>query len=205
MRTLASGGDAQRCANLRMETGEGDRKKVITVRVLVAYASKNGSTEEIAHVIASELGRSGLDVDCREAGEVRSVEPYGALVLGSAVYAKRWRPSARRFVRRHRQDLPTRPWWVFSSGPVGEPKPDDTGADEWLEPPRTIAKVERLGARSHVVFGGRVPAQPHNFVERAMAKNTPPEFADRRDWDEISRWAADVASQLHNGVRRRAA
>ncbi len=41
-----------------------------------------------------------------------------------------------------------------------------------------MVEVEHLGAREHVVFGGRVPVDPHNFIERAMAKNTPAEFAE---------------------------
>ncbi|HUO71755.1 MAG TPA: flavodoxin domain-containing protein [Solirubrobacteraceae bacterium] len=168
-------------------------------RVLVAYASKNGSTAEIADAIARELGRQGYEVDCQEAGAVRALEPYGAVVLGSAVYMKRWQGSARGFVRRHRRALEAMPWWVFSSGPVGETKPDDTKAAAWLEPPKTMATIEALGVREHVVFGGRVPAEPHNFVERAMVKNTPPEFADLRDWDEIAAWAAKIAAELKGG------
>ena len=106
-------------------------------RVLVAYASKNGSTAEIAEAIAQDLQRRGLEVDCLEAGTVRHLEPYGAVVLGSAVYARRWRGSARQFLRRHRAVLPSMPWWVFSSGPVGEPKPDNPEAAAWLSPPRS--------------------------------------------------------------------
>lgn len=169
-------------------------------RVLVAYASKNGSTAEIAEAIAKELRGHNLDVDCLEAGDVRQLDPYQAVVLGSAVYMKRWQGSARRFLHRHHQTLPTLPWWVFSSGPVGEPKPTDDKTAEWLEPPKIIAEVERLGAREHVVFGGRVPATPHNFIERSMAKNTPPEFADLRNWEEIAAWAARIADQLTPGV-----
>jgi|SRR5579884_589806 len=165
------------------------------MRVLVAYASKNGSTAEIAHAIAEELRRHGLETDFREAGEVRDLEPYGAVVLGSAVYMKRWRPSARRFLRRHRAALPGLPWWAFNSGPVGKPT-DDPRAAEWSSPPKVMARVESLGAREHVVFGGRVPSKPKNFVERAMVKNTPSEFADRRDWEEIRRWAGGIASAL---------
>jgi menaquinone-dependent protoporphyrinogen oxidase len=168
-------------------------------RVLVAYASKHGSTAEIAEAVAEELRRHGFSADCLEAGDVRTLEPYGAVVLGSAVYMKRWQGSARRFLRRHRDTLRSVPWWVFSSGPVGEPKPEDPKTAEWLEPPKVVAEVESLGAREHVVFGGRVPVDPHNFVERAMAKNTPPEFADRRDWSEIAGWAAGVAAQLQTG------
>lgn len=165
------------------------------MRALVAYATKNGSTTEIAHAIAGELRRCGLEVDCEEAGEVRDLSPYGAVVLGSAVYMKRWRPSARRFLRRHRASLPGLPWWVFNSGPVGKPS-DDGKAAEWAAPPKVMSRARALGARGHVVFGGRVPLEPKNFIERAMVKNTPKEFADRRDWEEIRRWAAGVASEL---------
>jgi menaquinone-dependent protoporphyrinogen oxidase len=174
-------------------------------RVLVAYASKNGSTAEIAEAIAQELRRHGLDVDCLEAGSVGRIEPYSAVVLGSAVYMKRWRGSARRFLRRHRGSLLTVPLWIFSSGPVGEPKPDDPKLAEWLEPPKIVAEIEAMGSREHVVFGGRVPAEPRSFVERAMVKNTPPEFADLRDWGEISRWAAGIARQLAQRSRAAAA
>ena len=62
--------------------------------VLVAYASKRGSTAEIAEAIAEALRQSGVSVDCIEAGKVGSVEPYDAVVLGSAVYIKRWRGDA---------------------------------------------------------------------------------------------------------------
>jgi len=48
-----------------------------------------------------------------------------AVVLGSAVYMRRWRPEARRFLRRFRRELAHRPFWVFSSGPVGDPADDN--------------------------------------------------------------------------------
>ena len=163
-------------------------------KVLVAYASKHGSTAEIADSIAGTLRGAGLNVDCIEAGEVRSLEPYDAVVLGSAVYIKRWRSDAKRFLRRHRAALRKRPFWVFSSGPVGEPSADPDSA--WLEPPRTIRKVERLGAREHVVFGGRVPTDAHGPAGRAMLEGTPAEYRDRRDWDEIRAWAERIAAEL---------
>jgi menaquinone-dependent protoporphyrinogen oxidase len=44
------------------------------MRVLVAYASKNGSTAEIAQAITKELERHGFEVDCLEAAGVRQIE-----------------------------------------------------------------------------------------------------------------------------------
>jgi menaquinone-dependent protoporphyrinogen oxidase len=166
--------------------------------VLVAYASKHGSTEEIAHAVAEALRESGLNVACVEAGEVGNVEPYDAIVLGSAVYIKRWRGDAKHFLRKHAEDLSHKPFWVFSSGPVGEPEGDLNPS--WLEPPRIIAKVERLGVRGHVVFGGRMPDKPRGPAERAMVENCPPEYRDRRDWGEIRAWAAGIASELGAAV-----
>jgi len=161
--------------------------------VLVAYASKRGSTAEIAETVAATLRREGLKVCLETAGDVGSLERFDAVVLGSAVYMKRWRGDARHFLKKHRKALRQMPFWVFSSGPVGDPARDDPA---WSEPPSVVAKVEEMGSRGHVVFGGRVPAEPRGFMERAMVDGTPKQYRDRRDWDEIRAWAKQVASDL---------
>jgi menaquinone-dependent protoporphyrinogen oxidase len=162
-------------------------------QVLVAYASKRGSTAEIAQVIADTLRRAGLDVDCTPVDDVAAVAPYDAVVLGSAVYIKRWRGDAKHFLRKHANELADRPFWVFSSGPVGGPSDDDPA---WTEPRRVLEKVEELDARDHVVFGGALPAEPHGIMAKAMADEVPPEYRDRRDWDAIRSWAEGIGSQL---------
>ena len=160
-------------------------------RVLVAFASKHGSTAEIAEAIAGELRKRGLDADCLPAGAVEDVAGYDAVVLGSAVYMKRWEHDARRLLRRRADALAARPFWIFSSGPFGK-DPDPA----WSEPPKVVKDAERLGVRDHVVFGGRLPPEPKGFIERGIARNTPPEMADLRDWGQIRRWAASVARAL---------
>jgi menaquinone-dependent protoporphyrinogen oxidase len=170
------------------------------MRTLVAYASKHGSTAEIAEAITERLRESGLDVDCVVAGDVGSLEPYDAVVLGSAVYTKRWRGEARHFLRKHGEALSQRPFWVFSSGPIGEPT-DEEATSGWIEPAKVVEQVKELGARGHVVFGGRVPADSHWPVHRAMERNIPPEFRDRRDWDEIRAWANRIAAEMRESTR----
>jgi menaquinone-dependent protoporphyrinogen oxidase len=160
-------------------------------RVLVAHAGKHGSTAEIAEAICAELRTRGLDADVRPAGEVHDLDGYDAVVLGSAVYMKRWRHEARRLLHRERRRLAALPFWIYSSGPVGE-HPDLASA----EPARIVREADRLGARGHVVFGGRVPPDPGNFVELAMLRDTPPAAADLRDWDAVRAWAAGIAAEL---------
>jgi menaquinone-dependent protoporphyrinogen oxidase len=161
--------------------------------VLVTYASKHGATAEIAQAITQTLRDTGTDAECLEVHHVKTLEPYDAVILGSAVYMKRWRGEARRFLHRHGEELRARPFWIFSSGPVGAP--DEDPNPEWLEPHKVIDEAQRLGVREHVVFGGRLP-EHGGFTAHAMARNIPAEFQDRRDWQQIHAWARGVAAQL---------
>ena len=92
-------------------------------RVLVACASRHGSTVEIAAEIADVLRRDvpGAVVDLRDAVQAGEVAGYDAAVIGSAVYMGRWLPAARDLVEEHREVLSAMPVWLFSSGPVGDP------------------------------------------------------------------------------------
>lgn len=161
--------------------------------VLVAYSSKRGSTAEIAETVAATLRREGLGVCLEPVEAVADLDRFDAVVLGSAVYMKRWRGDAKHFLKKHRKALRQMPFWVFSSGPVGDPAKDNP---DWNEPPKLAEKVEEMGGRAHVVFGGCVPAEPKGFMERAMADGVPKEYRDRRDWDEIRGWAQQIAAEL---------
>ncbi|HEX5417857.1 MAG TPA: flavodoxin domain-containing protein [Chloroflexota bacterium] len=56
------------------------------MKILVAVASRHGSTREIADVVAQELRASGHVAVPRDARDVESVDEYDAAVVGSAVY-----------------------------------------------------------------------------------------------------------------------
>src|SRR5215510_2394587 len=91
------------------------------VKVLVAYASKHHSTAEIAEEIGKIIRYTdGLEVDVREVSTVTDLSPYGAVVLGSAVYMGQWQPAAAEFLKVHERELAQRPVWLFSSGPTGK-------------------------------------------------------------------------------------
>jgi menaquinone-dependent protoporphyrinogen oxidase len=166
-------------------------------RVLVAYASKMGSTKEIAEAIGDRLTERGCQADVRSAETVGSVDGYDAVVLGSAVYAARWRRAAVRFVRHHRHQLSAHRVWMFESGWIGK-RPRALVAT-----PGARRRAARVGAPAPTVFGGRLdPDLATGFVDRTFAKATP---GDARDWDEIRAWAdhvADVLAGIPNGDRR---
>lgn len=163
-------------------------------RVLVAYGTKHGATAEIAQVMADTLRVAGLQVDVQRARRVRfrSLEPYRAVVLGSAVYSGRWRRDAVRLLRR--PQLKAREVSLFSSGPVGR-QGDPEQLEKWTKPPRVQEIAESIGVREHVVFGGMV-AEDAGFIRKKMARKIAPELRDRREWDQIEAWAQSIATAL---------
>jgi flavorubredoxin len=62
---------------------------------LVTYASKRGSTREVADAAAATLRKDGIHVDVRPAGDVSDVAKYDAVVLGAALYMGRLHGDAR--------------------------------------------------------------------------------------------------------------
>ena len=53
--------------------------------------------------------------------EVAIIESYDAVIIGSAVYTGHWLAPAKDLVYRYLDVLASRPVWLFSSGPVGDP------------------------------------------------------------------------------------
>jgi menaquinone-dependent protoporphyrinogen oxidase len=161
------------------------------IRTLVAYASKHGSTEEVARAIGSFLRDAGHEVDIRDAAAVADVEPYDCVVLGGALYMGRWHTDARNFLRRHRVALEERALAVFALGPLK--LEDDQVAGSRKQLGKTFT---HLGAhpRFVTVFGGVVDPEKLHFPFSHMPKS------DARDWSEIEAWAGEVALGFHDYV-----
>ena len=107
------------------------------MRVLVTAASKHGATFEIATAIGEELTRAGIDARVEPLEDVRSLDKYDGVVVGSGIYAGHWLGAAKEFIDQHATELALRPLWLFSSGPIGDPlKPEEDPADAAPSPPR---------------------------------------------------------------------
>lgn len=159
------------------------------MRVLIAYGTKMGGTAGIAETLGQTLTDEGFDVDVRAARQTASVAGYDAVIVGGALYAFRWHRDARRFARRFRKELSTKPVWLFSSGPL-----DDSATESDIPPVRAVEKaMRRIGARGHKTFGGRIPADAKGFPASVMARDN---AGDWRDPADIARWAHKIAVAL---------
>ncbi len=159
--------------------------------ILVTAASKHGATMEIAEAIGTALDGAGMAASVEAVDHVDSLAAYEAVVLGSGVYVGHWLEPARAFATRNAEALRSRPTWLFSSGPIGDP-PRPKAED--------AVKVDELmattGAREHRLFGGRVDKHRLGFGERAVMLAVGAKDGDFRDWDAISAWAREIAAAL---------
>lgn len=162
------------------------------MQVLVAVASRHGATREIADAIAEVVRNAGFDVTVRDPDDVEDVEPFDAVLLGSAVYVGRWAASARAFVDRFAYALVNRPIWLFSSGPLGSPLAPESEADE------IPSLIRRLDARGHRTFSGRLDRGGLALAERAVVALVQAENGDFRSWPDVQDWALQIAQELRS-------
>ena len=160
------------------------------MRVLVAVASRHGGTHEIGSVIADALRAGGHDVAEVDPADVALIDLYGAVVLGSAVYNGRWLPEARELAQRAASPLSRRPVWLFSSGLATLP------ASAANSPIEMRDLTERLAARGHRKFAGRLDRGVLSFAERTIIAAARGRDGDYRDLDAVRAWGVEIAAEL---------
>ena len=160
------------------------------MKVLITAATRHGSTFEIASGIQEVLSSVGIETDLTVPERVANLIGYDAVILGSAIYAGNWLAPAREFVARTMWALRTRPVWLFSSGPIGDPaKP--------TEAPAIVAEMlEATGAREHRLFAGRLERRDLGLAEKAIMAVTRTPDGDFRSWSQIEAWAMQIARAL---------
>lgn len=166
----------------------------MTGSILVAYATRSGSTQEVAAAIAETLRAQGLAVDLLPAREVRSLEGYRAVVLGAPFYMFRWHKDALGLLSRHRQALESRPVAIFALGPTSLEDVDKPEVRTQLD--QVLGKHPWLKPVAAAMFGGKWdPAKlgfPYNLLP--ALKQVP--ASDIRDWAAIRAWASELEGKL---------
>jgi len=166
----------------------------MSVSVLVAYATRYGSTQEVAEAVAATLREQGLEVDFSPMREVRTLEQYRAVVLGAPLYMFRWHKDALHFLARHHEAITQRPVAIFALGPFHAEEKEYREVRGQLD--KELAKFPWLTPRAIAIFGGKFDPQkltfPYNLVPGL--KHMP--VSDVRDWAAIRAWASDLAAQF---------
>ena len=165
------------------------------MRVLVVYASADGSTKEIAERIAACLSERGFQVVVQPARQVGDIEGFDAIVVGSAVHARQWLGDATVFVNRYRQILARQPLWTFSVG-MPEALPRVVRKMARTEETAIMAELGDLRPVGHQLFSGVVKPSQFPFASRVFLRLAGGRYGDFRDWGAIEQWAGGIADHL---------
>jgi menaquinone-dependent protoporphyrinogen oxidase len=167
-------------------------------QILVAYGTRYGSTREVAESVAATLGEQGIETDVKQAREVRSLDGYDAVVLGTPLYMGALHRDVRALLEKHRAALEDTPYVLFALGPI---KADDGLDGSRAQLIDALAKLPVPTPASTAVFVGAYDPARLGFKDKMIAALPASplhgEVAhDERDWDVIRAWASGVSGRL---------
>jgi menaquinone-dependent protoporphyrinogen oxidase len=154
------------------------------MKILVAYATRHGSTREVAEAVAASLRRCGHAVELASAAETLEIEGYELVVLGGALYVGRLHRDAVHFLERHRSALAERPFAVFAMGPKTVDDSEVAASRAQLE--RVLERFGDVSASSIAIFGGVIDPAGLRFPFALLPDS------DARDWAAIEDWARSL-------------
>jgi menaquinone-dependent protoporphyrinogen oxidase len=158
--------------------------------ILVGYATRYGSTQEVAEAIAAALREEGIETDIRPMREVRTLAGYSAVVLGAPLIMFHWHKDALRFLSRHRKALAERPVAVFALGPVHDPYDEQEWQSSRAQLDKELAKYPWFKPAALELFGGEFDPAKLSFPINRFAGKEP--ASDIRDWTAIRTWATGL-------------
>ena len=160
-----------------------------TKSILVTYATRYGSTQEVAESITIALSQAGFEVELQPLQDVKTLDNYGAVVLGAAIYNARWHPDAHQFLSQHQEALKQRPVAIFALGPLS--KGDAAMLRSHRQLDKELEKYSWLRPVALGIFVGKLDPSKLSFFERLMSP-----ASDHMDWEAIRAWANALPARL---------
>ena len=169
-------------------------------RVLVAYASRCGSTGGVAGAIAGVFCDNGASVDVLQVENVKDLSPYRAVIVGSAIHSDKWLPEAVDFVKQNRSVLAGLPMAYFVTClTLVKPTPENRQkALGFLAPLREA--VPEVTPVDTGLFAGTLDYDKLSFMVRMVMKmkmeSKGISEGDYRNWKSIKTWARNIGGAM---------
>lgn len=158
-------------------------------RILVTYATRAGSTVEVAAAVGETLSARGFAVDVKPVKDQPRLDDYQAVVMGSAIRMGNWLPEAVEFVKTNQQALNRMPVALFTVHMlnIGDDEQSRTKRLAYLNTVRPL-----LQKADEVYFTGKMDFSRLSFLDRLISGMVKAREQDRRDWDNIRNWAQTI-------------
>jgi menaquinone-dependent protoporphyrinogen oxidase len=168
-------------------------------RILVTYASRMGSTAEIAEAIGKSLSQNDMNVDVLPMQDVKDITAYSAVVVGSAIRQAKWLPEAMQFIQDHRAELARKRVATFTVCITLAMSNSDQyrqAVREWIAPVRTHVKPISEGLFAGMLNFTKLPFSFDTLKFRLVVALGIFPKDDRRDWKAIHDWAESLCPRL---------
>ena len=167
-------------------------------KILVAYASRTGTTASVAEAIGKTLAEHGAEVDVVDMKDVRDLTVYKAAVIGSAIQNHQWLPEAMDFVRANRATLNAMPAAAFLVCMTLAMRRGDyrDQVSAWLDPVRALVKPVSVGLFPGALDISKIPSAGDRFKFRLSVLFGVWSEGDHRDWSAIRAWTESLPPLL---------
>lgn len=168
--------------------------------ILVAYASRTGTTRGVAEEIGDILADHGMPVEVLPMVKVTDVKSYRAVVAGSAIQAAAWLPEAIRFLQTHRVELNRKPFAAFLvcmtlAMPKGEQYRQNISG--WMNPVRALVQPVSVGMFPGALHLKDIPSAGDRLKFRLSVMMGVWKEGDHRDWPAIRLWTEGLLPLLN--------
>jgi menaquinone-dependent protoporphyrinogen oxidase len=186
------------------------------MRVLIAYGSRYGSTEEIASRLAEFLREEGVEAEVLDLKRERNwppLEGFDGVMVGSGVKVGRWMNEPREFLKRKSEELRGRRLAVFVSCFSALNAPDYARTDlleKLMEEAGVKADLyEAFGPLVDFSKGSRIGFLDKKVAQTVMSRDSEKTGIkldmdgrnDLRDWEKIREFARRFAELLKEQPR----
>jgi menaquinone-dependent protoporphyrinogen oxidase len=168
-------------------------------RLLVTYASRTGSTAEIAEAIGKSLSQNDMNVDVLPMQDVKDLAPYSAVIVGSAIRQAKWLPEGMKFIQDHRAELARKRVATFTvciTLAMSNSTQYRQAVREWIAPVRIHVKPISEGLFAGRLDFAKLPFSLDTLKFRLVVALGIFPKDDRRDWKAIHDWAESLCPRF---------
>lgn len=167
--------------------------------VLITYATRYGSTKEVAEKIAQIFIHDGFKVEVLPCKKVDKIDQYQFILIGAPYYIGGMLKEAKNFLLRNQDILSKKPIAFFALGPIGETEKELSETQTQLD--KELKQFPWLKPISTVMFGGKYNPKKLRLLDKFLT--LPPasplhnlEANDARNWEDIEKWAEKLSAFL---------
>jgi menaquinone-dependent protoporphyrinogen oxidase len=185
-----SGARTSHAADIKFPEGKCGGGKDMKKKVLVAYASKYGSTGGVADAIGKELCNKDVATDVVLIKNANDISSYQGVIIGSPIYMGKWLSEAADFVKKNKDTLCKVPVAYFLVGMTLARHPEKRAeALSYMDP--ILKAVPEIKPVDIGTFAGAMDYNNLSWINKKILASKGSPEGDFRDWNTIRAWAQE--------------